>query len=169
MGNSVVRSGAGMQGALNDNRAMRRLTPSPWPVRLATLALWALAAASVVVWSLRLGTPASPPAAPASPVPVAAPDVQAIARLFGAVSATPPLPGAPPSRSSRYALVGVLTDRDGSRGAALIAVAGQTAKPFRVGAKVDGDLVLQALAPREARLGPAGGAATLTLALPAEH
>ncbi len=147
---------------------MSRLTPSPWSVRLSTLALWALAAASAVFWGLRLSTPVSLPAAPASPAPVAAPDVQAIARLLGAVS-SPPAPGAATTAGSRYALLGVLTDRDGTGGAALIAVAGQPAKPFRVGARVDGDLVLQALGPREARLGPSGAAATLTLALPAER
>ncbi|ODS68931.1 MAG: general secretion pathway protein C [Acidovorax sp. SCN 68-22] len=141
---------------------MSRPTSSPWPVRLATLALWALAAASVVAWGLR-----SLPAAPASPAPVAAPDVQAIARLLGAAPAGAPAPGAPAAVASRYTLVGVLADRDGRHGAALIAVAGQPAKPFRVGAKVDGDLVLQALAPREAHLGPAGAPATLTLSLPA--
>lgn len=147
---------------------MSRLTPSPWPVRLSTLALWVLAAASAVFWGLRLSTPVSLPAAPASPAPVAAPDAQAIARLLGAVSSTP-APGAATTAGSRYALLGVLTDRDGTSGAALIAIAGQPAKPFRVGARVDGDLVLQALGPREARLGPSGAAATLTLALPAER
>jgi len=146
---------------------MSRPTSSPWPVRLATLALWALAAASVVAWGLRLSAPASLPAAPTSPAPVAAPDVQAIARLLGAAPAGPPAPGAPAAVASRYTLVGVLADRHGRHGAALIAVAGQPAKPFRVGAKVDGDLVLQALAPREAHLGPAGAAVTLTLSLPA--
>ena len=145
---------------------MSRPISNPWPVRLATLALWALAAASVVGWGLRLSAPVSPPAAPTSPLPVAAPDVQAIARLLGAVPGAAPVAGAPASAASRYALVGVLADRDGRHGAALIAVSGQPAKPFRVGAQVDGDLVLQALAPREARLGPAGAAATLTLTLP---
>ncbi|MFT4243404.1 MAG: general secretion pathway protein C, partial [Acidovorax sp.] len=49
---------------------------SPWGVRLGTLALWALAAASVVFWGLRLSAPRAglgvPPVAPA---PIA-PDAQ---------------------------------------------------------------------------------------------
>ncbi|MGP1691037.1 MAG: type II secretion system protein N [Giesbergeria sp.] len=148
---------------------MSSLSPRLWPVRLTTLVLWALAAASAVAWGMRLANPVAPAAALAAPPALAAPDAQAIARLLGAVSATQPVPGAVTKTDSRYALVGVLTDRDGTHGAALIAVAGQPAKPFRVGANVDGDLVLQALGPREARLGLADAAATLTLALPAER
>lgn len=148
---------------------MRPHSPSLWPVRLTTLALWALAAASVVAWGLRLAAPASPMTAPAAAAPLAAPDAQAIARLLGAAPAQGVLASAGPAAGSRYTLVGVLADRDGTHGAALIAVAGQPAQPFRVGASVDGDLVLQALGRREARLGPAGAAATLTLALPADR
>ncbi len=91
-------SGAGLRGALNDNRAMSRLTPSPWPVRLTTLALWALAAASAVFWGLRLSTPASLPAAPASPAAVAAAAGCAAQRRngFGAACRRQPLhPGRP--------------------------------------------------------------------------
>lgn len=105
-------------------------------------------------------------AAPAAAAPLAAPDALAIARLLGAA----PVQGLPasalPAAASRYTLVGVLAGAGGNSGAALIAVAGQPAKPFRVGAVVDGDLVVLALGPREARLGPSGGSATLTLALP---
>ena len=65
-------------------------------------------------------------------------------------------------------LVGVLAGQQSGGGAALIAVDGQPAKPFRVGAVVvDGELVLQSLGRREARLGASRGAATtLTLELP---
>ena len=54
--------------------------------------------------------------------------------------------------------------------AALIAVDGQPAKPFRVGAVVDEGLVLQSLHPRQARLGASvDGPATLTLDMPAKN
>ena len=133
---------------------MSRITPSPWPVRLITFALWALAAAGVVFWGLRLSIPAPQQAAPAMPVPMSAPDTQAIARLLGALpsGATPTV--LQPAAASRYTLVGVLAGRDGVSGAALIAVTGQPAKPFRIGSVVDDNLVLQALGKHEARLGP---------------
>ena len=64
--------------------------------------------------------------------------------------------------------MGVLAGQQSGGGAALIAVDGQPAKPFRVGAVVvDGELVLQSLGRREARLGASRGApTTLTLELP---
>ncbi len=158
-------SGAGLRGALNDNRAMSRLTPSPWPVRLTTLALWGVAAASAVFWGLRLSTPASLPAAPASPAAVAAPDVQAMARLLG-VQPSAAMASAQPAAGSRYTLVGLLAGQDGASGAALIVVAGQPARPYRVGSAVDGDLVLQSLDAHAVKLGPAGAQATLTLSVP---
>ena len=62
---------------------------------------------------------------------------------------------------------GVLLSVGGIFGAALIAVDGKPAKPFRVGAAVDEGLVLQALGPRQAQLGrDADGPATLTLDMP---
>lgn len=138
-----------------------------WGVRLGTLALWALAGASVVFWGLRLtsqpgaGTPAV--AAPA----VVAPDAQALARLLGAGPSAPAATAAVLSPASRFALVGVLAGRQSGAGAALIAIDGKPAKPYRVGAQVDEGLVLQHLGAREARLGPAvQGPSTLTLAMP---
>ena len=55
-------------------------------------------------------------------------------------------------------------------GAARKAVDGKPAKPFRVGAAVEEGLVLQALGPRQAQLGPdAAGPATLTLDMPLQR
>ena len=139
-----------------------------WSVRLSTLALWALALASVVYWGLRLSAApaglAVPAVAPAPP----APDAEALARLLGALplqtAATPSVAAGP----GRLVLLGVLAGQRSGGGAALIAIDGQPAKPFRVGAVVvDGELVLQSLGPREARLGASrSGATTLTLELP---
>ncbi|QNP58988.1 type II secretion system protein N [Paenacidovorax monticola] len=144
------------------------LNPSrPWGVRLGTLALWALAGASLVYWGLRLtaqpgaGAPAATAAAPVVP------DAQALARLLGAGPAVPAAAAPALSPASRFALVGVLAGRQSGGGAALIAVDGKPAKPYRVGASIEPGLVLQAVGPREARLGAsAGGASTLTLAMP---
>ena len=136
---------------------------SPWPARLITLVLWALAAASVVVWGLRLSTHASSMTAPAAPQALPAPDVQAIARLLGVVSGTPAVA---PAEASRFALIGVLAGKNGSSGAALIAVGGEAARTFRIGAPVDGDLVLQSVGPHGVELGLGGAAPSVSLAFP---
>jgi general secretion pathway protein C len=149
--------------ALNDNRAMSTaLRPSsPWGLRLATLALWALAGASVVYWGLRLSARPGP-AAPAAAAPAAAPDVQAIGRLLGAGGA--PVAAAP---ATRFVLVGVLAGQSSGAGAALIAVDGKPARPYRVGAPIEPGLVLQHLDARGARLGAsADGPGTLKLDMP---
>ena len=136
---------------------------SLWGVRLTTLAIWALAAASAAYWGLRLSAGAPGLAAPAVPLAAAAPDVQAMARLLGAVAAPAPVAAA----SSRFTLVGVLAGRNSGGGAALIAVDGKPAKPYRVGAALDTGLVLQSLGPRQAHLGAsAAGPASLTLEMP---
>ena len=145
---------------------MQTRSHQPWGVRLGTLAIWALAAASAAYWGLRLtARPPGMPAPSAAPAPVAA-DVQAMARLLGAVTAQTPQAAAVPV-SSRFALVGVLAGQQGGSGAALIAVDGKPAKPYRVGATVDAGLVLQSLGPRQARLGAGQeGVTTVTLEMP---
>ena len=138
---------------------MATLTHTRWAPRLATLALSALAGASVVYWGLRLSAPAMGPAPAASaPEPVTA-DPQALARLLGAQAE-----GAAPAAASRFVLLGLLAGTTSGDGAALIAVDGKPARHYRVGAAVEPGLVLQSLSRREARLGTAlDGAATLTL------
>jgi general secretion pathway protein C len=96
-------------------------------------------------------------------LPTASADPAAIAALLGAV---PNSGAAAPvaSLSSRFALIGVVADATHS-GAALIAVDGKPPKPFRVGANIDENLVLQSVDSRRAVLG-SGGAPVLTLELP---
>ena len=134
--------------------------------RLAAFVIWAAVAASAAYWGLRLtARPPGMPAPTAAPAPVAA-DMQAMARLLGAVTAQTPQAAAAPV-SSRFALVGVLAGQQGGSGAALIAVDGKPAKPYRVGATVDAGLVLQSLGPRQARLGAGQeGVTTVTLEMP---
>lgn len=142
-----------------------RTGPSPWPARLVTLVLWTLAAASVVAWGLRLSAPASGRVYTAAPPALPAPDAQAIGRLLGAVSAAPSQ-ALTPAAASRFALMGVLAGKNGSSGAALIAVGGEPARTFRIGAAVDGDLLLQSIGPRGVELGVSGAAPSLRLAFP---
>ena len=137
-----------------------------WAPRLATLLLWALAGATAVYWGLKLSaSPAGTAPAAAAPEPVVT-DTQALARLLGA---SPVLAAAEaaPSAASRFVLMGVLAGTASGGGAALIAVDGKPAKPYRVGANVEPGLVLQSLGTGAARLGASmDGATTLALEMP---
>jgi general secretion pathway protein C len=151
----------------NDNRRMVSNLQSKWTVAGATFALWALVAASAVYWGLKFTTPSGPAAGPALAARAPAPaDPAAVARLLGAgpVSAA----AAPvASLSSRFTLMGVVASRS-NKGAALIAVDGRPAKPFRVGAAIDESLMLQSVEARRATLAASPeGPAVLTLELPA--
>lgn len=139
---------------------------SRWAVAGSTFVLWALVAASMVYWGLKLigggGGGAIAPLPPRAPAPV---DPAAVARLLGAApraSEQAPVP----SMASRFALVGVVASR-ARDGAALIAIDGKPPKPFRVGAAVDEGMVLQSVEARRAVLAASmAGPAVLTLELP---
>ena len=121
--------------------------------RLVTLLIWALLALSAGYWALGAGRVGAVNALPV--LAAAAPtDSAAVARLLGFSSAGPAK--AAPVADKRYALIGVLAR--GSQGAALISMDGQPAKPVRVGAEVEGGLVLRSVGARSATLGPADGA-----------
>lgn len=147
---------------------MSTLAHNPWLPRTGSFAVWLLAAGCAVYWGLKL--PAASRAAPPAPVatgPAVAADPAAVARLLGAMPAAPgAAPAAAPAQSTRFALVGVVSARS-KGGAALIAVDGKPARPYRVGAVVEDGLVLQSVAPRRATLGPAAdGPAAFTLEMP---
>nr|WP_325341104.1 type II secretion system protein N [Xylophilus sp.] len=125
-----------------------------------TFVLWAAAAAGAAYWGLRLSAPRDEVDVPVRLPAAAAPDAAALARVLGAV------PQAAAPAASRYVLLGVLAGRSSGSGAALIAVDGQPARPYRVGATVAEGVVVQSLGHRQAQLGPAGGAATVQLELP---
>lgn len=136
-----------------------------WPARLVTVLVWALAALSVAFWALRLLGPSGD----AAPVPVARAalaqaDATAVARLLGATTQVVAAPAA--ATGGRYVLTGVVADRR-QGGAALIAVAGQPPKPFRVGAEIEPGVLLTSVGARQAVLAPAPDAEPLaTLELP---
>jgi general secretion pathway protein C len=138
---------------------------SRWTVVGSTFAVWALVAASAVFWALKLGGSAdnaAPPPVVRSPAPV---NPVALARLLGASPATAAAPQVA-SLASRFALLGVVAGR-GRDGAALIAVDGKPAKPFRLGATVDEGLLLQSVQKRAAVLAPTmDGPPAVTLELP---
>ena len=137
------------------------------------LLVWALVAASGVFWGLKLfARPLTVPPQAAVAVPGVAVGGD-LARLFGA-DLPPPPPTveaqAPVAESSRFQLLGVVAARayaSRQQGVALIAVDGKTARAFRVGAVVDGDLVVQQVQPRAVAIGPRGGQVAVSLELPA--
>ncbi|MGJ7510797.1 type II secretion system protein N [Variovorax sp. GT1P44] len=139
--------------------------PARWPVATATTGLWALAAASIVFWGLRLAAPSDAIAPPAVAAPQAVADPAAVAQLLGAVPSQATVV-ATPEAASRFSLLGVIADSDG-QGAALLVVDGKPPKPFRVGAKVADGYVLQSVTTRAASFGAsANSAVAFTLQLP---
>jgi general secretion pathway protein C len=141
-------------------------------VRLLAFVIWAAVAASAMFWVLRLG--ASSPSAPAHTVAVGATAAPRgdLARLLGAAPVREAAPGVvavQSSLASRFRLLGVAAPRQGGdrNGLALIAVDGKPARSYMVGAAVDGDLVLQSVHPRGAKLGGRGAEAQVSLELPA--
>jgi general secretion pathway protein C len=134
-----------------------------WLSRIVTFTMAGLAAASAAYWGLKAWGP-SPVAAPALALAWAPPvGPKALALALGGGLA-PQAPGAAPPAPSRYALLGVAAG-NAQGGAALISVDGQPARPVRVGAAVEGALVLQSVTGRRAVLSSGDGAG-LTLELP---
>jgi general secretion pathway protein C len=151
--------------AFNDNTDMVSTAQSLWWTRMATLALAALAAGSAVYWVLKWPTaPAQFSVAEApEPAPV---DSSAAARALGGGAA--PVADVAVPESSRFVLAGLVSGGV-HRGAALIAVDGKPAKPYRVGAVVSEQWVLASVQPRQVVLAPQNGGATdlgITLELP---
>jgi general secretion pathway protein C len=160
------RSEAKRCKAFHDNRRMF--------ARLSAFVIWSLVAATAMFWALRLT--ASPAAGPPYAVAVSKSAVVRgdLTRLFGApprlaVAAAGPAAEAP----SRYKLLGVMAPRspaaqaEEGRGVALIAVDGKPAKAYPIGARLDGDLVVQSVGLRTAAIGTAQGARSVLLELPA--
>jgi general secretion pathway protein C len=159
------RSNARGRKAFHDNRRMF--------ARLSAFVIWSLVAATGVFWILRLS--ASPP--PVPPYAVAVGNAVSVrgdlSRLFGALQRAPSNAPATAEAPSRFKLVGVMAPRSRTaqaevgQGLALIAVDGKPAKPYAVGARLDSDLVLQSVGLRTASIGPAQGARSVLLELPA--
>jgi general secretion pathway protein C len=141
--------------------------------RLSAFVIWSLVAGTAVFWAVRFT--AHPPQAPAYAVAVgkATPMRGDLTRLFGAPVVVAALPDAAPESISRFKLFGVMAPRSGKSepvagyGLALIAVDGKPARAFAVGARLDHDLVLQSVSLRTASIGPAQGARSVLLELPA--
>jgi general secretion pathway protein C len=131
----------------------------------ATLLVWGAVAFSALTWGLRWSATGAPPSnATAAVQALPEVDASAAARSLGAVSVQA---AAAPTLASRFQLLGVMTAGPNA-GAALIAVEGKAAKPYRLGAVVGDGLVLQSAQGRRVSLGVAvDGPSALVLELPA--
>ena len=132
----------------------------------ASLLVWGAVAFSAVTWGLRWSaTGANPSNATAAAQALPEVDVSAAARSLGAA---PVQAAAAPTMASRFQLQGVMAGGPDA-GAAVIAVDGKLAKPFRVGGVVADGVVLQSAQGRRVNLGAAMDAPqTLVLDLPAK-
>jgi general secretion pathway protein C len=152
----------------HDNRSM-------W-ARWMTVVVWALAAAAAFAWGLRVFVPPTPMPAGAQ-VADTTPVLQTdLTLLLGtdpstAPAAEPEAAAAPPS--ARFALLGVVAPRSPrgqarstGEGVALIAIDDRGPRAYRVGARIEGDTVLQAVSASGAELGPRGGPVEVALQLP---
>jgi general secretion pathway protein C len=134
-------------------------------VRAVTFSLAVLAALSATYWVLKSTQAHSVSiAAPVASSALAPLDPKAVARILGGGSTV--LPASVATGRTPFVLLGVLAE--GTRGgAALISVDGKPAKPYMVGALVDGNMVLQSVAGRRAILATGlDGPAQITLELP---
>lgn len=143
--------------------AVRRAWPS-----VAAGVLWLAVGLSAGYWVLlAVGrTPVTPVTAAPMALPVV--DTGQVARVLGVLPVVVPtsVAQAPVVASSRYVLRGVVAVGS-AQGAALIGIDGQPPRPYRVGAVLDGGLVLQSVSRSSARLGPAlQGPTTVELSVP---
>lgn len=154
----------GHSGFLMESPAALQNTSRRGPALVAGL-LWLAAGLSAGYWVLQaMGR------SPVTPLPVSAPspiqvDSLAVARVLGAQPVASASPSAPVATGTQYKLLGVAASDAG--GAALIGINGQPPRPYRVGAALEGGLVLQAVSRRSVRLGASmSGPATVELTLP---
>nr|WP_295549640.1 type II secretion system protein N [uncultured Pseudacidovorax sp.] len=138
--------------------------PSRWPVAVITAVLWAAAAASAVYWGLRVAAPAGSGLPPPVAMKTLGVETADVARTFGALKVAAVAPVAPDA-ASRFRLLGVAADRDGS-GAALMSVDGKPPRAYRTGAAFEGQLVLQSIDAAGVHIAPAAGGAGLRLMVP---
>ena len=145
---------------------MHANTATLWWARGLAFVLAALAAGSATFWTLKGSGGGAGTGAPLAQLQAPVVDATVVAHALGA-RAQAVAAAAEPELASRFKLLGVVADTVRGGGAALIAVDGKPARPVRVGAALDGDLVLQSLQPRRALIGPQGSSqASLTLDMP---
>jgi general secretion pathway protein C len=141
--------------------------------RLSAFVTWALVAAALVFWGMRLLVASAP--APAYVVAVGESSIARgdLNRLFGtAATAAASAAVVDSGAGGRFRLLGIMAPkRDAGAapsgvGVALLTVDGKMPKAYTVGSQIDVGLVLQSVSLRTASIGPAQGAAVVTLEMP---
>ena len=127
---------------------------------------WALVAACLAFWGLKIFAATHPvPAGALTPVPPVA-TAGPMVRLFGAQATPDEEDNTPSPASDRFQLVGVIAPRAGTQGFAIVSMDNQPARSWQVGAALEGDTTLLSVARRSADFGPKGGPTAFTLELP---
>jgi general secretion pathway protein C len=147
---------------LNHNR--------PMMARLSAFVIWALVAAAMVFWGMRLVVQAAPVPLNAAVVGESTSARGDLSRLFGAEPVAQV--AAAPAASSRFRLLGVMAAKPGREGSmtpgvALISIDGKPARAFTAGARIEEQLVLQNVSLRTASIGVDKGPTSFVLELPA--
>ena len=130
--------------------------------------IWALVAASVAFWGFKIFA-AKLPVPPGAQAPTVGAANGPMERLFGAVVVASAAAPVQHPESERFQLVGVIAPPAGSSsqgGVAIVSIDNQPARPWHVGATVDGNTTLVAVARRTADFGPPGGPPAFSLQLP---
>jgi len=132
------------------------------------LLIWAVVAATVVAWALRLGVHAQPVPAQAVTVGMAPPAGADLTRLLGTAPPTPVAVEVQLPAESRFKLLGVVAPRAGQTGSglALISVDGRPARAVAVGHELEPGLRVLRVGHRQVELGERQGMAGLSLSLP---
>jgi general secretion pathway protein C len=137
--------------------------------RLSAFVIWALVAAALVFWGMRLVVRADPVPLNAAVVGESTSARGDLSRLFGAEPVAQV--AAAPAASSRFRLLGVMAAKPGPEGVtpgvALISIDGKPARAFTAGARVEDQLVLQNVSLRTASIGVDKGPTSFVLELPA--
>lgn len=137
--------------------------------RLSAFVIWALVAAALVFWGMRLLVRADPVPANAVVVGESTNARGDLSRLFGAEPVAPL--AAPPAASTRFKLLGVMAAKASPQGmtpgVALISIDGKPARAFTAGARIEDRLVLQNVSLRTASIGAEQGPTSFVLEIPA--
>lgn len=137
--------------------------------RLSAFVIWALVAAALVFWGMRLVVRADPVPLNAAVVGESTSARGDLSRLFGAEPVAQV--AVAPAASTRFRLLGVMAAKPAAQGmtpgVALISIDGKPPRAFTAGARIEDQLVLQNVSLRSASIGVDKGPASFVLELPA--